>query len=385
MHRNLGTSMPNEGILMHSLASHKKKIAPRPRHAIFLLALPVLLAATPARAGFFDALDTLMKNYANGVVDQGDKAIATVKAVVQDPPEGQSRMEALDAALRTYAGTYHEDGTLGGNALADVKSLGKALIDAIKSIPEALKKLWDKLIGGLIGSSAEFEGRVETTWEEAEEQSDESNAGSTSAAGSGSDSTAGTGSDDTATGVTTESGADAAPETAGAGSGAAIEDAVSTADATENPKATPEGETASDADSATNRASSTRETRNRNPEDLFSAYTRYLASALEMRDFITSELEPDNQQGVIPAFEAVMQQAAKMQEHLAERITSQALAGRPSLDDLQGEIGALPQETARYAYTGVIHQIRDLLADQKSDAAIALTQRVEEIAANLAP
>lgn len=123
------------------------------------VALGLFVATPPAEAGFWDALDKLMKDYATGLKDHpaGD----AVKNIIK-PPEGSGRGAEIGKAFGTYADSFYKEGSIGDTAQKNLVALVGELKNIGSLIPGA-----GSVGKKLAGLKARFLSRAEKPWDDA--------------------------------------------------------------------------------------------------------------------------------------------------------------------------------------------------------------------------
>lgn len=113
------------------------------------------LTASAACAGFLKDLDTLMRNYADNIIKQGDD--------VRNAFANGFDMKALDTAMKAYSDDIIKTGD---DAWRDLKAVLKDLLDIRTYLPGPLRAAWEAFVKEIAVLRQRFLWRTEHPWED---------------------------------------------------------------------------------------------------------------------------------------------------------------------------------------------------------------------------
>lgn len=302
--------------------------------------------ASPAKAGILQALDKVMRDYATGIVDQGDKAWKLMTSFFVKAPDGSTRAKEFDKYFKEYAKTFYEDGTLGGMMLTDCKALVKELLTVSNYLPGPLKAAWEALAKDIAGLKARFLSRCEKPWDDAAAEAAYAAAHGGGGGGGG----------------TPPPAPPPAPPPSGGGKGGAgapapVPNLPKPKD--EGGKVTKESRIAAGCPGAPD--STTNSSDSHGPE-MINAYVHFLYDSTLVDQFASEVTDSQAREKVEAASQTMYSHTEKMTEQLARAVADSALQGKPSVNDLDNAARQLGPESAKYYLAGVVKKAQEILA-----------------------
>jgi len=324
--------------------------------------LMILSSTSPARAGILEALDKAMRDYVGmdqsgqlvagkGIVGQGEAAWATMSSIallVKKAPEGSTRWKQFsaefDRAFRSYADTYHADGTLGGDMLVDMKALVKEMLTVSNYIPGPLKKAWEGFTQGIAELGVKFKQAMDDPWD--------TGGGGASAPQSRRERRV------PAPAPATKPAEEPAEEPAAKREEPAEE---SSPIATSGGPPSPDGllsvirasgiQVPGDGPAAAGSTDSKVRT-------LFKSYVNYLYQAGGAKHLVDNDItDVETRKKVYPAIEHVFGEASRMEDEVVESVVHAAGSGADSLQDLESIVKSMKPATSKFYLSGVVTKI----------------------------